>query len=299
MTAKKFCNYVWLNGEIIPWEESLIPVSAHSLHYAGSVFEGQRAYNGRIFKLAEHTQRLINSAQLIGLSVPYSAAQIEQANIDILDKNQLKNAYIRPVIWRGGESLKIYDEALQSNLAIFVSESNPAFKNPMSLFLSPWRKPSADIMPVQSKSAAHYAMLSMSQKMAKDQGFDDALLLDTEGNIAEISSANIFFVAYEAGHVLEIVTPIADRFLNGVTRQTIIELAKIAGYKLVEKRLKLEELPNYQTCFVTGTSVELCAVSLIDIGKNQLKFEQLEIVEELQNLYAELVGKVVDEEINE
>ena len=286
--TKKISDFIWINGQMVKWDDAKIHVMTHSLHYSGAVFEGERAYEGRIFKLAEHSKRLIKSAELMNIKTPYSLSEINQATKDVLEKNGLKNAYIRPLMWRNSESLGVYNPTLTANLLILAQESNPTFKSGMKLIVSPWIKPAEDVMPPQSKSSAHYAMLSISQELAKSQGYDDALILDSFDDIAECTTTNIFF-----GKDNEIVTPIADRFLDGITRQTIIEMAKNLGFKVREVRLTLEDIEKYDTCFTTGTSSEIKGVSSIDTVNNKLEFSNNSLVEKLQSEYAKLVGKVL------
>lgn len=284
--SEKLSDYIWINGKMIPWEDANIHVLTHSLHYSGAVFEGERAYDGKIFKLIEHSSRLIKSAEAMHLKVNYSVDEISHASEDILKKNNLKNAYVRPLIWRGAESLGAYNPVLTTNLLVLVQESNPVFKSGVRLIVTPWRKVGDDAMPTQSKSSAHYAMLSISQKIAQDQGYDDCLILDRFDDIAECSTTNIFF-----GREGEIVTPIADRFLNGITRQTVIEMARNMGMKVKEERLMLEDIGQYDACFSTGTSAEIRGISEINTGSGNLDFPNHELVSKLQNEYGKLVGK--------
>ena len=284
--SEKLSDYIWINGNMIPWDDANIHVLTHSLHYSGAVFEGERAYDGKIFKLIEHSSRLIKSAEAMHLKVNYSVDEISQASEDILKKNNLKNAYVRPLIWRGAESLGAYNPVLTTNLLVLAQESNPAFKSGVRLIVTPWRKVGDDAMPPQSKSSAHYAMLSISQKIAQDQGYDDCLILDRFDDIAECSTTNIFF-----GREGEIVTPIADRFLNGITRQTVIEMARNMGMKVKEERLMLEDIGQYDACFSTGTSAEIRGVSEINTGSGNINFPNQELVSKLQNEYGKLVCK--------
>lgn len=284
--SEKLSDYIWINGKMIPWDDANIHVLTHSLHYSGAVFEGERAYDGKIFKLIEHSSRLIKSAEAMHLKVNYSVDEISQASEAILKKNNLKNAYVRPLIWRGAESLGAYNPVLTTNLLVLAQESNPAFKSGIRLIVTPWRKVGDDAMPTQSKSSAHYSMLSISQKIAQDQGYNDCLILDRYDDIAECSTTNIFF-----GREGEIVTPIADRFLNGITRQTVIEMARNMGMKVKEERLMLEDIEQYDACFSTGTSAEIRGIFEINTGSGSLEFPNNELVSKLQNEYGKLVGK--------
>ena len=285
-SSKKLADFVWINGKIIPWDKAYVHVLTHSLHYSGAVFEGERAYNGKVFKLMEHTNRLLKSAEYMHLKVDYSPEEIAAATIDILRKNNIKNAYVRPLIWRGAESLGAYNPVLTTNLLILATESNPKFRSDVRLWVSPWRKITEDAIPVQAKSSAHYAMLAISQKLAQDAGYDDALLLDQFGDIAECTTTNIFF-----GREGELVTPIADRFLNGLTRQMVIKLARNIGIKIRKKRIALEDIKEYDTCFSTGTSAEIRGISSIYTGDQNIKFTNDKMVATLQQEYAKIVGK--------
>lgn len=284
--SEKLADFMWMNGRIIPWDDGYIHVMTHSLHYGGAVFEGERAYGGKVFKLNQHTNRLLRSAKDMHLSVKYSDKEINDATNQLLKKNNLRNAYIRPLIWRNSKSLGIYSTSLDSNLLIIAYKSNPEFKNGLKLLLSPWRKFSENAIPVQSKSSTHYAMAFVSKKLAQNKGYDDALLLDQHDCIAECSTTNIFF---GKGNV--IVTPIADRFLNGITRQTVIEIAKTIGIKVYEARINLEDIKEYDSCFVTGTAAEIKGIKLIDAGSQSITFTNDAITSKLQKKYAQIVGK--------
>ncbi|MFK7974242.1 MAG: aminotransferase class IV [Rickettsiaceae bacterium] len=286
--ANKVSNYIWINGEFIKWEDAYVHVLTHSLHYAGAVFEGERAYCGKVFKLMEHTMRLLKSADHMSLKVSYSAAEINKATNELLKINNLQNAYIRPLIWRGAESISIYTKSLQCNLLILAQESNPVFKNKLKLCVTPWRKVSADAMPPQCKSSAHYAMNIVSRKFVADMGYDDGLVLDQYGDIAECITTNIFF-----GKDNELVTPIADRFLNGITRQTVIEIARNLGIKVREARLTLDDIASYDTCFITGTSAEVTGVEYINVDNVKMHFPNQAIILKLQQHYAQTVGKSI------
>jgi len=284
--SEKLADFIWINGRIIPWDDANIHVMNHSLHYGGAVFEGERAYDGKVFKLTEHTDRLRQSARDMHLEVNYSVNEINDATNQLLRKNCLKNAYIRPLIWRSSKTFGVYNKSLNSNLLIIAYESNPNFKNGTRLLLSPWRKINENAIPVQSKSSAHYAMLSVSQKLAQDKGYDDALLLDQDDCLAECSTTNIFF-----GKDNEIITPIADRFLNGITRKTVIEIARNMGMRVQEARIKLEDIKPYDACFMTGTASEIKGVQSIDVDGESIIFTNNSITSKLQQEYARIVGK--------
>lgn len=284
----KLSEYIWINGEFIKWEESYIHVLTHSLHYAGAVFEGERAYNGNVFKLTQHTKRLLESARYMYMDVPYSVQEIDDATNELLKKNNLLNAYIRPLIWKGAGSLALCSHLNECNILIMAQESNPMYKNDLRLCVTPWRKISTDAMPAQCKGSAHYAMMAISEQMARNIGYDDALILDQYGYIAETSTANIFFAQDNM-----LITPIADRFLNGITRQTVIEIAQTIGMKVKEDRLTLEDIKNYESCFLTGTAAEIKAISSINYDDKCLEFSNIEIVKRFQKEYAKIVGKII------
>lgn len=285
-TTTSFPDFIWINGKIVPYDKSYIHITTHSLHYSGAVFEGERAYSGKVFKLLEHTNRLLKSAELMHLDVNYSVEEITNATYELLKANNLQNAYIRPLIWRGSESIGIYDSKLTTHTMIFAQESKPSFKQGLKICISPWRKPLPDALPVQAKSSAHYGMMIISQKIARDSGYDDALLLDQYDEIAECSATNIFF-----GRNKELVTPIADRFLNGITRQTVIEIARDLDMRVEEKRLTLEDIESYDTCFATGTASEIRGIAQIDHDNKHLYFPNNSLVKLLQQKYAQIVGK--------
>lgn len=286
--SNKLSDFIWINGEIIPWEEANIHVLTHSLHYSGAVYEGMRAYEGKVFKLLEHTNRLLNSARTLHLKVNYSADEIIHATNEILKINNFKDAYVRPLIWRGAESLNSYTNDLSCHILILASASSPPFKNQMRLCVTPWRKIGPESMPPQCKSSAHYAIATLSKKLAQDGGFDDALMLDQYDEIAETPTANIFF-----GKNNMLITPIADRFLNGITRQTVIEIARNIGIKVIEERLSLDDLEKYDTCFITGTAAEISGVSLISYDNTKVEFKNNDLVLKLQLEYAKITGKTI------
>ncbi|WP_347938748.1 branched-chain amino acid transaminase [Rickettsia oklahomensis] len=277
--------HVWINGNLIPYEVARIHVLTHSLHYSGSVFEGERAYNGKVFKLREHTARLIKSAEALGLEVPYSVDEIIKAHKLVIKQNNIKDAYIRPLIWCGDESLNITNPNLSTNLLIAgIPSMTRSFEKGINLHISRWRKAMPNSTPVQSKSAAQYNMAITSKKEARALGYDDALLLDYEGYIADCTTTNIFFVKDKM-----LYTPIADRFLNGITRQTIIEIAKDLSLEVKEERLKLEQIENFTGCFVTGTAIEVQNINSIDLGKKKIIFDDHQIANTLKKEYGRIV----------
>lgn len=280
-------NFIWINGKFVPSNEAYVHVLTHSLHYAGAVFEGERAYNGRVFKLEEHTNRLLKSAEYMGLKIRYSAGEIIKVTYQLLEKNSLSDAYIRPLIWRGDESLGIYNSELSVNILIAAVVSKNNFVNGLKLNLGNWCKPSLKAIPPQAKSSAHYAMAIVSQITSSQLGYDDTLVLDEQGYVAECNVANIFF-----GEGNKLITPIADRFLNGITRQAVMVMSRNLGFEVVEARISLEDIAKYDYSFVTGTAREIGGIGLIDLGASIINFSDPEQkVKLLQSEFAKLVGK--------
>jgi len=281
-------DFIWINGEFLHLNKAYVHVLTHSLHYAGAAWEGERAYNGKIFKLEEHTDRLLKSAEYMGLvPIKYSAQEINAVTYELLEKNSLKDAYIRPLIWRGAESMAIYNSTLTVNMLIIMLPSRAEFLSNLKLNLSSWCKPSPKAFPPQAKSSTHYGMPVVSQITASNNGYDDSLVLDGEGYVAECNVANIFF-----GQGNKLVTPIADRFLNGITRQAVMEMVKSMEFEVVEARIPLEDLGKYEYSFITGTAREIGGVGSIDLGKIVHYFPDPDgKIKMLQSEFARLVGK--------
>jgi branched-chain amino acid aminotransferase len=261
-------GFIWFDGTIKPWRECNIHVLTHSLHYGGSVFEGERVYEGEVFKLQEHSERLIKSAELIDMKIPYSVEDIKQATFETIKANNIIDGYVRPIAWRGSEQMAVSAQNTTVHLAIACWDWPKYFfpKNGedsgIALKSSKWVRPDPKSMPVQSKSGANYVVGTMAKQEAERAGYDDTLMLDYRGYVAESSGSNLFFVVEG-----KLYTPIADCFLNGITRQTVIELAQA------------EEV------FVTGTAAEITAVGKID----EKSYEVGPITKKLQQAYAKLV----------
>jgi len=277
---------IWYNGEFVPWENANLHILSHGLHYASSVFEGERAYNGKIFKLQEHSDRLIFSAKTLGMEIPYSADEINDACIQTLEKQGYKDAYIRPVAWRGSEMMAISAQQTSINLAIAVwqwpSYFDPAEKlKGIRLDISEWRRPDPQTAPCHAKAAGLYMICTMSKHAAEAKGYTDALMLDWRGQVAEATGANVFFVKDGELH-----TPTPDCFLNGITRQTVIALAKRRQIKINERVIMPDELTDMEQCFLVGTAAEVTPVSEIgpynftvgDITKTLLNDYEAEVV---------------------
>lgn len=255
---------IWFNGEMVPWREAKIHVINHGLHYGSGIFEGERAYEGKIFKSAEHTTRLFKSAAVLGMDIPFTPDDINQAKEAILKANNLVNAYVRPVAWRGSEQMGIAARATKTHVAIAAWEW-PSYFSPelrekgISLKTSSWQKPAPNTAPTQAKAAGLYMINTLSKHQAEDEGYNDALMLDYRGYAVEATGANLFRIKNGV-----IRTPNPDCFLNGITRQTVIELAQELGYKLEVDFITVEDLKSADEVFITGTAAEVTAVGKID-----------------------------------
>jgi|TARA_B110000259_G_C13947530_1_gene375371 branched-chain amino acid aminotransferase len=256
---------IWYNGKSVDWSEAQVHLLSHGLHYASCVFEGIRVYEGEIFKLSEHTDRLFYSAKRMGMNVPYSIDEINEATREIVNIQKTQNGYIRPIIWRGSEMMAISAQKNKINVAIATWEWGPYFDPKLKtegikLNISSWRKPSPDSIPWDTKASGLYMINTLSKHEAEAQGYIDSLMLDHQGNVAEATGANVFFKNTEG----ELHTPIPDSFLDGITRRCIIELAKSKGIKVVERKIKPEEISNFVGCFLTGSAAEVTPVASID-----------------------------------
>ena len=261
---------IWLNGKFVEWRHANVHVLNHGLHYASCVFEGLRIYNGKIFKLDEHTERLFKSAKILDLDIPYNYQEVVDISKEIILKQNISDGYLRPVVWRGSEMMAISAKKGSTNLAIAAWEW-PSYFSPKKLLegiklnVSKWLRPSPESAPTDSKAAGLYMICSLSKHEAEKLGFDDALMLDYRGYVAEATGANIFFVKEN-----ELFTPLADCFLNGITRQTVIEIAQENNIKVHEKHFELDFLKTCDEVFLTGTAVEITPVSSI----KQFNFEE-------------------------
>jgi branched-chain amino acid aminotransferase len=261
---------IWLNGNFVEWRHANIHVLNHGLHYASCVFEGLRIYNGKIFKLDEHIERLFKSAKILDLDIPYNYQEVVDISKEIILKQNISDGYVRPVVWRGSEMMAISAKKGSTNLAIAAWEW-PSYFSPKKLLqgiklnVSKWLRPSPESAPTDSKAAGLYMICSLSKHEAEKLGFDDALMLDYRGYVAEATGANIFFVKEN-----ELFTPLADCFLNGITRQTVIEIAQENNIKVHERHFELDFLKTCDEVFLTGTAVEITPVSSI----KQFNFEE-------------------------
>ncbi|HUD90290.1 branched-chain amino acid aminotransferase [Sphingobium sp.] len=258
---------IWLDGKMIPWRDAKVHFLTHGLQYAGTVFEGERAYGGRIFKLREHTDRLIEGARIMGYAIPFTAAQIDQACKDVLAANGLADGYLRPAAWRGSDKLGLSPAGASVHLAI-AAWAWPSYFSPeqkmkgVRLTHSEWRRPAPDTAPVRAKASGLYQICTIAKQKAEEQGFDDALMLDYRGFLAEATGANLFLVIDGKLH-----TPIADCFLNGITRRTVIDLARAAGLEVVERHMDPSELALASEAFLTGTAAEITPIG--EIGEHR------------------------------
>lgn len=257
-------GFIWVNGQQVPWRDAKGHILSHGLHYASVVFEGVRVYNGRIFKLAEHTARLFKSAEILGMKIPYTQAQINDACREMVTVAKVSDAYIRPFAWRGSEMMAVSAQNTKIHTAIAVWEW-PSYFTPearlrgLRLAWAPYKRPSAETEPVHAKASGLYMICTISKHAVEAKGYDDALMLDYRGRIAESTGANIFLVQNGELH-----TPDPDCFLNGITRQTVIELAKRRGIKVHERAIMPDELAKTQEIFLTGTAAEVTPVSEVE-----------------------------------
>ena len=257
-------GFIWMDGALKPWRESQVHVLTHALHYGSSIFEGVRVYGGQIFKLREHTLRLIFSAEQLGFHIPFTADQIDQACLDVVKAQNIVDGYLRPVAWRGSEMMGVSAQQSRIHLAVAAWEW-PSYFSPearakgIRMMTSKWRRPSPENGPVKAKAAGLYMICTLSKHTAEAQGCHDALMHDYRGLVAEATGANIFLNIEGKLH-----TPTPDCFLDGITRQTVIGLAKARGIEVVERFIKPEELKTASEIFLTGTAAEITPVGQID-----------------------------------
>ena len=280
---------IWFNGRALNWTDAQIHVLNHGLHYASCVFEGERVYNSKIFKLEEHTERLFHSATRLGFKIPYSQESLNKACKDIVQIQKVKNGYVRPVVWRGSEMMAISAQKTKIHVAIATWEWGSYFDpnlklKGIKLNISKWRRPAPNTIPWDTKASGLYMICTLSKHAAEKEGFADSLMLDYQDNIAEATGANIFFKNSSG----ELHTPIPDSFLNGITRRCIIGIAKSKNITVIERKIKPEELSKFDGCFLTGTAAELTPVSQI----NNYKFKVCEVIKDLSDSYQSLVRKI-------
>ena len=280
---------LWYDGKMVPWRQAQTHVLTHGLHYGSCVFEGQRIYNGTIYKLKEHTERLFTSAETLGMKIPFTKAEIDAACIEVCKAQGIEDGYIRPVAFRGSEMMAVSAQNSTIHVAVaawpWPSYFSPAEKlKGIRLDWAKWKRPAADTEPVHAKAAGLYMICTLSKHAAEAKGYADALMLDYRGYVAEATGANVFFIKDGTLH-----TPIPDCFLNGLTRQSVIAIAKARQIPVLERHIKPEELSGFSECFLTGSAAEVTPVS--EIG--EYRFKPGALTETLMNAYADEVrGKV-------
>jgi len=279
---------IWFNGQLVNWSDVKVHVLSHGLHYASCVFEGERVYDGEIFKLEEHTERLFHSASRLGFKIPYNQESVNKACRDIVAEQKVKNGYVRPVVWRGSEMMAISAQKTKIHVAVATWEWGSYFDpnlklKGIKLNISKWRRPAPNTIPWDTKASGLYMICTLSKHEAEKKGFTDSLMLDYQGNVAEATGANVFFKTKDN----ELHTPIPDSFLDGITRRCIIEIAKSKNIKIVERKIKPDELSKFVGCFLTGTAAEVTSVSQID----NYKFAVCNLIKDLSESYQALVRK--------
>jgi branched-chain amino acid aminotransferase len=280
-------GWIWLDGRLVPWREAEVHVLTHALHYASSVFEGQRAYGGEIFRLTDHSERLRKSARLLDFEIPWSVEQIDSACREVLAASGLADAYMRPLAWRGSEQMGVSAQKAKIHLAIAVWPwpayfGEEAIRRGLRLDISTWRRPAPYTAPTESKASGLYMICTLARHQAQAKGYDDALMFDWRGQIAEATGANAFFVRDGALH-----TPTPDCFLNGITRQTVMELARRRGIDVVERAIWPEELDSFSEFFLTGSAAEVTPVA----SAGPWNFQVGELTMQLRKDYLDLANR--------
>ena len=281
---------IWFNGEPKNWPDVKIHILSHGLHYGSCVFEGERVYDGKIFKLEEHTERLFYSASRLGFEIPFNQQSINEASRSIVEIQKVKNGYVRPVVWRGSEMMAISAQKTKIHVAIATWEWGSYFDpnlklKGIKLNISKWRRPAPNTIPWDTKASGLYMICTLSKHEAEKNGFTDSLMLDHEDNVAEATGANIFFKNTKG----ELHTPIPDSFLDGITRRSIIDIAKSKKIKIIERKIKPNELDQFTGCFLTGTAAEVTPVSQID----KYNFTVCDVIKDLSESYHALVRKKI------
>jgi len=281
---------IWYNNNLVDWNDVKLHVLSHGLHYASCVFEGERVYDGTIFKLEEHTERFFYSARRMGFKIPYTQNEINEASKKIISIQKVNNGYVRPVAWRGSEMMAISAQQTKIHVAIATWEwgsyFDPKLKTEgIKLNISKWKRPSPESIPWDTKAAGLYMICTLSKHDAESQGFTDSLMLDHEGKIAEATGANIFFKDKDGN----LHTPTPDSFLDGITRRTVIEIARSQNIKVTERKITIDELPSFVGCFLTGTAAEVTPVASID----KFEFKVCDTIINLSDEYQKLVRKKI------
>jgi branched-chain amino acid aminotransferase len=276
---------IWFDGEFVEWKTARLHVLTHGLHYASCVFEGERVYAGQVFKLREHTDRLFRSAALLDFALPYSKEQIEATTARLIEENGIVDGYVRPAAWRGSEMMSTSARASRTHVAIacwrWPNYYDPAARSDgIAMQTAAWRRPPPTSSPHEAKASGQYMIATLSKHQAESNGYQDALMLDWRGRVAEATSANIFLVKGSVIH-----TPVPDCFLDGITRRTVIALARQRGHEVIEREIWPGELAGFDECFITGTAIEVCPVRQID----EHTFTPGVICKELVDAYAAAV----------
>ncbi len=279
---------IWYNSELVNWSDVKLHVLSHGLHYASCVFEGERVYDGEIFKLEEHTSRFFHSAKRMGFEIPYSEDQINKASKNIISVQKVENGYVRPIAWRGSEMMAISAQQTKIHVAIATWEWGSYFDPKLKvegikLNISKWKRPAPDTIPWDTKASGLYMICTLSKHEAERDGYTDSLMLDHEGNVAEATGANIFFKDKDGN----LHTPTPDSFLDGITRRTVIDIAKSKNIKVIERKITPDELKNFIGCFLTGTAAEVTPVSQIA----NYNFKVCKTIIELSDSYQLIVRK--------
>jgi len=256
-------GFIWFDGKLVPWREANVHVLSHALHYASAVFEGERAYGGEIFELTQHSQRLYDGAKTLDFTIPYSVAEIDQACRDTIKANKLADCYVRPIAWRGSEQMGVSAQATKIHLAVAAWDWGSYFPmeerlKGLRLTMAKYRRPDPATAPAKTKAAGLYMICTIEKHRAERAGYADALMLDYRGYVAESTGSNVFFVADGVIH-----TPTPDCFLDGITRRSVIKLAREKGLQVIERHIRPEELPGFSECFVTGTAAEVTPVAQV------------------------------------
>lgn len=280
-------GWIWLDGQFVAWRDAKVHVLTHGLHYASAVFEGERMYGGEIFELTAHTERLFKSAEYLDFEIPYSVAEIDQACRETCAKNGLADAYVRPIAWRGSEMIGVSAQDTKIHVAVAVWDW-PSYFSPaerakgIRMCWAKYKRPSPETEPVHAKATGLYMICTISKHAAEKDGYTDAMMLDYRGYVAESTGSNVFFIQDGVIH-----TPTPDCFLNGITRQTVIRLAREKGLTVVERHIRPEELAGFTECFVVGTAAEVTPVA--QIGEYSFKPDAISLG--LMDDYARLVRR--------
>ncbi|GGI69465.1 branched chain amino acid aminotransferase [Polymorphobacter multimanifer] len=280
-------GFIWFDGALRPWREANVHVLTHGLHYASAVFEGARCYDGNVFALSEHSQRLIDSAAIMGFPLPWSRDEIDAAVMETLKANELTNAYVRPVAWRGSEQMGVSAQATKPHMAVACWEwgayfGADALKKGLRLGIAKWRRPAPYTAPIHAKAAGLYMICTMSKHEAEAQGYQDALMLDWRGQVAEATGANVFFLKGDTLH-----TPTPDCFLDGITRRSVMRLAERRGLTVVERAIWPEELEGFEQAFLTGSAAEVTPLAEIGPWRFEVGATTLGLAQD----YADLVHR--------